>query len=152
MILKKIFLICIVVLLASCGAKKKAVNTSSEETTKYTLPEPKESAVIAYESLGNGVASIGLQFFKNNTFQFDFKSIPQPESDDKPLNITERGSYTSEGTWKILKFRKIKFSLESVFDPSFSNGNDFKVLDENTVKVNTANKVLAIWGVACEKQ
>lgn len=130
----------------SCGSSKKGVNTSKESKEIVLGNES-----LSYNSLGNGVALISLKLYDNNTFKFDFKSIPQPETDEKAVLISEKGTYTSEGAWKTLNFKDPKFSLAAIFDTDFAQGKEFKVLDEENVKINTAKKSLSIWGVVCEK-
>ncbi|PHR14644.1 MAG: hypothetical protein COA40_00165 [Aequorivita sp.] len=137
-----------IVALSSCGAKKKGVEASNE-SKEIVLGR---SEVVSYKSLGNGVASISLQLFKNNTFKFDFKSIPQPESTEKPVIISKKGTYTADGNWKILNFKNPRFSLAAIFDKTYAGAADFKVIDEENVKINTSKNTLSIWGVVCEKQ
>ncbi|SDX15014.1 hypothetical protein [Aequorivita viscosa] len=143
---KNILIIAMVCTFISCGSSKKGVNTSKESKEIVLGNES-----LSYNSLGNGVALISLKLYDNNTFKFDFKSIPQPETDEKAVLISEKGTYTSEGAWKILNFKNPKFSLAAIFDTDFAQGKEFKVLDEENVKINTAKKSLSIWGVVCEK-
>ena len=131
----------------SCGTSRK-VGDASKESNEIVLGK---TQTISYKSLGNGVASISLVLYENETFKFDFKSIPQPETDEKEVKISEKGTYTSDGAWKTLNFKDPKFSLAAIFDTDFATGKDFKVLDEENVKINTAKKSLSIWGVVCEK-
>lgn len=145
---KNIILIALVITISSCGSKKTAVN-SSKESKEVALGK---SEAVSYKSLGNGVASISVQLFENNTFKFDFNSIPQPETDEKAIRISEKGTYTSDGSWKTLNFKNPKFSLAAIFDAQYANASDFKVIDEENVKINTSKNVLSIWGVLCEKQ
>ncbi|MDC8001589.1 hypothetical protein POV26_11110 [Aequorivita todarodis] len=145
---KKIILLTVVLFLSSCGAKRKGVE-ASKDSKEIVLGK---SEAVAYKSLGNGVASISLHLFENNTFKFDFKSIPQPGTDEKPIKISEKGTYTSDGNWKTLNFKKPKFSLAAIFDENYSGAADFKVIDKEHVKINTAKNALPIWGVVCEKQ
>ncbi len=143
---KNILIITMVCTFISCGSSKKGVNTSKESKEIVLGNES-----LSYNSLGNGVALISLKLYDNNTFKFDFKSIPQPETDEKAVFISEKGTYTSEGAWKTLNFKNPKFSLAAIFDTDFAQGKEFKVLDEENVKINTAKKSLSIWGVVCEK-
>lgn len=143
---KNILIIAMVCTFISCGSSKKGVNTSKESKEIVLGNES-----LSYNSLGNGVALISLKLYDNNTFKFDFKSIPQPETDEKAVLISEKGTYTSEGAWKTLNFKDPKFSLAAIFDTDFAQGKEFKVLDEENVKINTAKKSLSIWGVVCEK-
>ncbi len=145
---KKIILLTVVLILSSCGAKRKGVE-ASKDSKEIVLGK---SEAVSYKSLGNGVASISLYLFENNTFKFDFKSIPQPGTDEKPIKISEKGTYTSDGNWKTLNFKKPKFSLAAIFDANYAGAADFKVIDKEHVKINTAKNALPIWGVVCEKQ
>ncbi len=145
---KNIIIIGLLITVSSCGSKKTAVETSKDsKAVDLGIRE-----VAAYKSLGNGVASISLQLFENNTFKFDFKSIPQPDTDEKAVKISEKGTYTSEGNWKILNFNDPKFSLAAIFDAQYSNASEFQVIDKEKVKINIAKNALPIWGVVCEKQ
>jgi len=143
---KNIMIVAMVCTFISCGSSKKGVNTSKESKEIVLGNES-----LSYNSLGNGVALISLKLYDNDTFKFDFKSIPQPETDEKTVLISEKGTYTSEGAWKTLNFKNPKFSLAAIFDTDFAQGKEFKVLDEENVKINTAKKSLSIWGVVCEK-
>jgi len=145
---KKIILIGLVIALSSCGAKRKGVE-ASKDSKEVVLGK---NQAVSYKSLGNGVASISLQLFENNTFKFDFKSIPQPETNEKPVKISEKGTYTSDGNWKTLNFKNPKFSLSAIFDSEFAGAADFQVIDKENVKINTSKSELSIWGVVCEKQ
>lgn len=145
---KNIVILGLLITLSSCGSKKTVVE-NSKDSKEVVLGK---SEAVAYKSLGNGVASISLQLFENNTFKFDFKSIPQPDTDEKTIAISEKGTYTSDGNWKTLNFKKPKFSLAAIFDSQYGDSSYFKVLDKETVKINTAKEALPIWGVVCEKQ
>ena len=145
---KNIILIILVIAVSSCGSKKTAMK-NSKESKEVVLGK---NEIVSYKSLGNGVASISLQLYENDTFKFDFKSIPQPGTDDKPDVISEKGTYTSEGSWKTLNFKDPKFSLAAIFDKNYGDSSHFKVIDEENVKINTSKNALPIWGVVCEKQ
>lgn len=145
---KNLVLIALVCTVTACGSKKTAV-TTSKESKSIRLGK---NEVLAYESLGNGVASIAIRFYENNTFKFNFKSIPQPGTDNKPIKISEKGTYTTNGNWRILEFKKPKFSLAAIFDPQFASASDYQVIDAERVKINASKNTLPIWGVVCEKQ
>lgn len=146
--LKNILILGLLITISSCGSKKTAVQ-SSKDSKEVVLGK---SEAVSYKSLGNGVASISLQLFENNTFKFDFKSIPQPDTDDKTITISEKGTYTTDGNWKTLNFKNPKFSLASIFDTNYAGAADFRVIDKENVKINTAKNALPIWGVVCEKE
>lgn len=144
---KNIMIIGMVFAFISCGSSKKSVNTS-KESDKIVLG----NQTFAYNSIGNGVALISLNFYDNNTFKFDFKSIPQPETDEKTVKISEKGTYISDGAWKILHFKDPKFLVAAIFDTDFNSGKEFVVIDEEHVKIDTSKKSLSIWGVVCDKK
>lgn len=145
---KNIIIIGLLITISSCGSKKTAVEASKD--SKEIVVGKRET--VSYKSLGNGVASISLQLFENDTFKFDFKSIPQPDTDEKTVTISEKGTYSSDGNWKTLNFKNPKFSLAAIFDAQYATSADFKVIDEENVKINTSKATLTIWGVVCEKQ
>lgn len=151
---KNIILIALVIGVSSCGSKKTAMKSSKEskEVVRANEIVLGKNEAVSYKSLGNGVASISLKLFENNTFKFDFKSIPQPDTDEKPIFISEKGTYISDGSWKILNFKDPKFSLAAIFDNNYGDAAHFKVIDEENVKINTSKSALPIWGVICEKQ
>src|SRR5690554_759757 len=138
--LRNVVILTAIFALASCGSSRKGVD-ASRESKRIVLGN--ES--YAYNSLGNGVASISLKFYDNNTFKFDFKSIPQPGTDEKEVKISEKGTYISDGSWKTLNFKDPKFSLAAIFDTDYAAGTDFKVLDDENVKINTSKNTLSIW-------
>lgn len=137
-----------VVTLSSCGAKKKRVE-ASKSSKEIVLGE---NEAVSYKSLGNGVASIALVLYENDTFKFDFQSIPQPGTDEKASIISEIGTYKSDGNWKTLHFKKPKFSLATIFDAQFADKNFYEVLDKENVRINSSKEALPIWGVVCERE
>lgn len=152
MMLRNVMVLLIAVSLASCGAKKNVATT--ENTTVATEIKEVETGTnptIAYKSLGNGVASIQLELFENDLFIFELTSIPQPEDGGDAIKISEKGTFISEGNLKTLKFRNPKFSLSALFDATYGGSNEFKVIDDRTVRINTDKKTIMIWGVACER-
>lgn len=144
---KNIVILGMVFAFVSCGTSRKGMD-ASKESKKIVLGKE----AISYQSLGNGVAAISLKLYDNNTFKFDFRSIPQPGTDEKEVKISEKGTYSSNGSWKTLNFKDPKFSLAAIFDTDFAKGTEFKVLDKENVMMDTSKKSLSIWGVVCEKE
>ena len=145
---KNITVIAFVLAFTSCGTSKKGVE-KSKESKEIVLGKTQS---VSYESIGNGVASISLVLYENDTFKFDFKSIPQPGTDEKEVKISEKGTYTSNGEWKTLQFKNPKFLLAAIFDTDYGSGKEFDVIDEEHVRINTSKKSLSIWGVVCDKK
>lgn len=135
--MKKLLILSVIITLSACG--NKGITLGKTE-------------VISYNSLGNDVADISLKFYENNTFLFNLESIQQPETDEEPIKISEIGTYTTDGSWNQLTFQNQKFILRAIFDEDFLDSNEFRVVDDSTVRINTAKKVIPIWGIACEKK
>lgn len=138
------------VLLSSCGSKKAVIESSKGNGSKTEIKS--EGQNISYKSLGNDLATISLEFKKDNSFIFNMNGFGDEEEDAKPIVIVEKGKYTSEGVWKTLVFNKPKFDLAAVFDSKYASADAFKVIDNETVKINTSKEALPIWGVLCERQ
>jgi hypothetical protein len=145
---KYFVIIGLIATLSSCGAKREGVD-ASKDSKEIVLGK---NEVVSYNSLGNGVAKISLSLYENDTFRFDFQSIPQPETDEKATIISEKGNYTTEGSWKILNFKDPNFSLSAIFDDQYADTSFFEVLDKENVKINISKDILPIWGVVCERQ
>ena len=150
---KNIILIALVIGISSCGSKKTVVDSDKTKTKKEIVSTVK-GVDMAYQSLGNDMGSIYLELFENNTFKFKMKIFPSEDDDSesKTTNIDTKGTYTNDGSWKILHFKNPKFSLAAIFDPQFANTSYFEVLDKERVRINTSKNTLPIWGVICEKQ
>lgn len=139
----------LLILITSCGSKKSAVKTSD----KKEMAVPVEGVDMVYKSLGNDMGSIALYLFKNNNFKFKMTVFPsEDEVDGQSTTIDAKGTYTNDGAWKTLSFKNPKFSLAAIFDKQFGDASFFKVIDEETVRINTDKNALPIWGVICEKQ
>src|SRR5690554_4273316 len=126
---RKLIVLVVVLALVSCG------------NNGITLGK---TEVVGYQSLGNGVADISLKLYENQTFIFKLESLLQPESDDKPIKISEIGTYTSDGGWKMLNFKNQEFSLDAIFDKQFLRYNEFEVIDGSNVKIDTTKEVIPI--------
>jgi len=153
---KILTILSLAILLASCGSKKTSaekngntISRSSDTSKKIKLGK---SEMLTYESLGNGVASISLHMYENNTFKFNFKTVAEPEEGQEPIKIYEVGTYETQGDWTTLSFYNPKASLEPIFDSTYGNKNDYKVVDPKTVKINTSKNSISIWGIVCEKK
>jgi hypothetical protein len=130
----------LVISLFSCGsAKKNTVTTVGAEES------------LAYRSLGNDVATIALTLFTNNTFRLEFRSLGNAADAEETANIDVTGTYETDGQWKVLRFIEPEFSVEALFDPRFSDGNDFELIDSTTVRIHTARETIPIWGITCQK-
>lgn len=149
---KNIAILGLMITIASCGSKKATTDVSVDSSKESKAISLGKNESLSYTSLGNDIASISLKFYDNETFKLDMKSLPEPGTDEKAVKISEKGTYTAEGNWKILHFKNPKFSVPAVFDKQYASASEFKVVDESTVKINLDKKSISIWGIVCERK
>lgn len=149
---KNILIIGLLISISSCGSKKTTTGLAGASSKEAKAIKLGKNETVVYNSLGNDIASISLKLYENETFILNLKSMPELGTDDKVMKIAEKGTYTSDGDWKTLHFKKPKFSVAAVFDKKLASPSDFEVIDENTVKINTSKNSLSIWGIVCERK
>lgn len=149
---KNIVILGLLISITSCGSKKAAADVAVESSKEAKAITLGKNESLSYTSLGNDIASISLRFYDNDTFKLDLKSIPEPGTDEKVVKISEKGTYTADGSWKTLHFKNPKFSVPAVFDKQYGSVSEFKVIDESTVKINSDKKSISIWGIVCERK
>lgn len=152
---KSITILSLMLVMASCGSKKASAE-KKETTNSKTINNSKKielgkTKVVSYESLGNDMAAISLYLYENNSFKFNFKTIADPEEDQKPIRISEIGTYKTEGDWTTLTFYNPKVALAPIFDVNYGNKNEYEIIDDSNVKINTAKNSISLWGIVCEK-
>jgi uncharacterized protein YktB (UPF0637 family) len=139
--------VCFLVLtLASCGSKKAAIEANTSGADVSTATE------VHYKSLGNDLAVVNLNLKKDNTFTLTFKSVNPPEGKDSPLKLRFNGRYNIEDHWQVLMFEDDTFVASDVFLQEDAAKNEFRVMRENVVKINSRKNTLTLWGIVCEKQ
>lgn len=149
---KNIVLLALLITISSCGSKKVVVEKGTNNTIKESA-DMGESVDLSYQSLGNDIGDVSLHLYKNHTFQFKMKVFASEEDDDsKNTHIDAKGTYTCDGDWKTLHFKNPKFSLAAIFDGQYANLSEVKLIDKETVKINTSKNALPIWGILCEKE
>jgi len=47
--------------------------------------------------------------------------------------------------------KKDTLNLNDLFDSNYKQGNEFKVIDQNTVEIDYSLDKLNIWGISCYK-
>lgn len=110
------------------------------------------SSEVSYNSLGNDLAMVQLDLKKDNTFTLRFKSVSPPEGETKPLRLNFEGRYNTEDNWQVLMFEDYNFKAAEVFLPEDARKDEFVVVRDNVVKINSNKETLTLWGIVCEKQ
>ena len=144
----RIALVFISLLLAGCTASTKLKHNSLNSDNGKMLND----YYLVFHSAGNGVADILLTLKTDNTFTFYMKMLPQPGTEDVVSIINTSGKWTKQGKWTRLTFKNKKMLLSAVFDKSYADNNQFKIINERTVDINNGLDEITIWGVACVKK
>ncbi len=155
---KSIFLVLILIVF-SCQKKKSEKTKNAELNTETEILKSEKLVIndtIVYLSGNNDLALIKLTLIPNGTFDFYMSIYPEPMQDVEP----ESDIINSNGTWSrnkktvLLNFAKRKkdtLNLNDLFDSNYKEGNEFKVIDQNTVEIDYTLDKLNIWGISCHK-
>lgn len=155
---KAIFLVLILVIL-SCQSKKseKPQNTESNTQTENIKSEKLViNDTVFYLSGDNDLALIKLTLIPNGTFDFYLSIYPEQMQDAEPESnvINSNGTWSGNGKTVSLNFavrNKDTLNLNDLFDSNYKQGNEFKVIDQNTVEIDYSLDKLNIWGISCYK-
>ena len=130
---------------------QQTVNKESNQssTLKKEVDTIKDS--IIFQSSPNGIADIRLTIMPNGNFNFHMRTIPQPMTEEEEAIINSAGNWAKKDNRVSLNFLENQPILTAVFDTTFTEQNEFVVIDENTVDINIGRRCLSIWGVDCEK-
>ncbi len=130
-----------------------------ESNTKMEIIKPKKLVLndtIVYLSGDNDLALIKLTLIPNGTFDFYMSIYSEPMQDSEP----ESDLINSNGTWNgnektlSLNFaerKKDTLNLNDLFDSSYKEGNEFKIINKNTIEIDYSLNKLNIWGISCHK-
>jgi hypothetical protein len=141
--MKNLFLLTTMLIIAYASIHKLKANSVNDKD--------KDDNCLVYQSTANGVAEILLTLKPNRKFTFYMRIIPQPMTEEKESIVKASGKWSKRGNWMRLVFRGKKVILNALFDKNYANNNEFKIIDERTVDLNTQLDVLTIWGVPCIK-
>ncbi len=139
---------------AACNASSTAEDATAvtdETLTADSRASDASGETIVYNATENGMADIKLTIAGDGTFSLWMEIYPQFESGDELEEVAYSGTYTEEGDWVELTFLGDIPQPGSLFDPQYGDANQFKVVDDRRVKINTGRERIAIWGVDCIK-
>ncbi|MEP5934399.1 MAG: hypothetical protein ABJ218_04730 [Winogradskyella arenosi] len=155
---KPIFLVLILIVF-SCQNKKSEKTKSTELKAGMEMIEPESLVLndtVVYLSENNDLALIELTLVPNGTFDFYMSIYPEPMQDTEPESdiINSYGTWSGKGKTVLLNFaerNKDTLNLNALFDSNYKEGNEFKVINKNTVEIDFSLDQLNIWGISCRK-
>lgn len=98
---------------------------------------------VKYKSLGNGMADITLALEDDQKFKLDFRPL------DERKNYVMKGKWTIEEGNYILKFRRTRQDLKSLFTSNTGFYKTSEIADRKTVKIPSSTGGIMIWGIYC---
>ncbi|MEP0463400.1 MAG: hypothetical protein ABJP52_09770 [Flavobacteriaceae bacterium] len=155
---KPIFLVLILIFF-SCQSKKSEKTQNSELNTETEIIKPESLVLndtVVYLSGDNDLALIKLTLIPNGTFDFYMSIYPEPMRDAEPESdiINSNGTWSGNGKTVLLNFaerKKDTLNLNDLFNSNYKEGNEFKVINQNTVEIDYSLGKLNIWGISCHK-
>ena len=155
---KPIFLVLILIAF-SCQSKKSEKTQNAELNTESEIIKPENLVLkdtVVYLSGDNDLALIKLTLIPNGTFDFYMSIYPEPMQDTEPESdiINSNGTWSGNGKTVSLNFaerNKETLNLNDLFDSNYKQGNEFKVINQNTVEIDYSLDKLNIWGISCYK-
>ncbi|MBC3846977.1 hypothetical protein H8K90_11345 [Winogradskyella echinorum] len=155
---KPIFLV-LILMVFSCQSKKSEKTQNAELNTETEIIKPESlvlNDIVVYLSGDNDLALIKLTLIPNGTFDFYMSIYPEPMQDAKPESdiINFNGTWSGNGKTVLLNFaerKKDTLNLNDLFDSNYKEGNEFKVINQNTVEIDYSLGKLNIWGISCLK-
>lgn len=133
--------------LAACTSTSKLSNTSAKSSEAKAL----NNSTMAFHSGANGMADIVLALRKDNTFSLYMQPLQPSENGGKVSAVNTSGKWTKNGDWTRLTFKRGKLIVRSLFDSTYTEGHQFRLIDERTVDINTSLDEITIWGIVCKK-
>ena len=155
---KPIFLILILIVF-SCQSKKSEKTQNAELNTETKIIKPKNLVLndtVLYLSGDNDLALIKLTLIPNGTFEFYMSIYPEPMQDAEPESdiINSNGTWIGNGKTVLLNFaerKKDTLNLNDLFDSNYKEGNEFEVINKNTLEIDYSLDKLNIWRISCHK-
>lgn len=153
-----IFLV-LVLIFYSCQKKKSEKNQSTDLKTETKIIKSEKLVLkdtIVYLSGDNDLALIKLTLIPNGTFDFYMSIYPDSMQDSEPESdiITANGNWSGNKKNVSLNFaerKKDTLNLNDIFDANYKEGNEFEIINKNTIEIDYSLDKLNIWGIGCYK-
>jgi hypothetical protein len=98
---------------------------------------------VKYKSLGNGMADIELSLGEDQEFKLQFNRL------DEAKEYIMKGKWTVEDDRYVLKFRRTRLDVPSLFSSNGGLRNPVVIEDKHTVKFPSGMNGITIWGIYC---
>ncbi len=157
--MRKSILLVLVLIVFSCKEKKSKKTQNPELNTETKIEKPLKlvfNDTVIYSSSESDLAIIKMTLIPNGNFDFYMSIYPEPMQDIDPESdiINANGQWNGTGKTLLLNFAKREkdtLDLNALFDSKYKKGNEFKVIDQNTVEIDYTLDKLNIWGIECYK-
>lgn len=101
---------------------------------------------VKYRSLGNGVADIQLSLDEDQEFKLHFNRL------DEAQEYIMKGTWTVQNENYVLKFRKSKLDLPTLFSSNTGLKKASQIEDDKTVRIPSNRNGVVIWGIYCPRE
>lgn len=98
---------------------------------------------VKYKSVGNGMADITLALEEDQKFKLDLRPL------DERKNYVMKGKWSVEEGNYVLKFRRTKPDLKSLFTSNTGFHKRAQISDDKTVRISSNTGGVMIWGIYC---
>ncbi|WP_179009649.1 hypothetical protein [Winogradskyella forsetii] len=155
--------IVLILIIFSCQSKKSEKTQNAELNTEAEIIKSENiilNDTVVYLSGDNDMALIKMTLVPNGTFDFYMSIYPEITLENEVETEAENDIINLNGTWSgngetmSLRFANRKndtLNLNDIFDVNYKDGNEFKVIDQNTVEIDYSLDKLNIWGISCYK-
>lgn len=101
--------------------------------------------MVRYKSVGNGLADISLNLSDDQNFNLDLNAL------DTHKTYKLQGKWEKQNEEFVLKFKRTKPDLKSLFTSNTGYFYNNFVLDKKTVRIPSVASGIMIWGIYCER-
>ena len=137
----------------SCKDEKQPDKTGNtkEALTETAADSSENYMAIVYRNTLNTITDINVTIKKKGTFVYYQAPLSKPTSGEIPKTTTLSGTWTKRDHWIVLTFNDKDVKANTIFIPSTSQEDHFKIIDDTTVEIDGNQKEIAILGIPCIK-
>ena len=161
--MKKAIILVLILIILSCQNKKSEKSKNAELNAETEIIKTEKLVLndtIVYLSGDNDLALVKLTLIPKGTFDYYMSIYPEitleteneVETENEIINL--KGTWSGNGKTISLNFENRELNninLNDIFDSNYKEGNEFKVIDKNTVEIDYSLEKLNIWGISCYK-
>lgn len=141
----------------SCQENKSAEKKEAQQEVQKNTPEVKSSTsksasafkAIVYRNTLNDITDINLTIKKEGTFICYLAPLKEPKPGEVNKSTTVQGTWTQRDQWLVLSIGDKSIKASTLFESK--QNEDFKIVNDHTVEINSAKKEVSILGIKCIK-